>query len=199
MADFRAIMAVNEAIVKLLRSNYRAEDFNNELEFKVFTSKDFTDNTISNGVSVFPYRIFVNGVNRLPTGRLGRNGEQMKNKLPLEFHCLITLWGQDSTLQNTLAGWVMRVIEDNPTLHSNLLNSAVADVFSHDESVDISFAELSTEDMFRIWDVLGVNVYQLSIPYLIRVIELDSIQNIQQVSDVDVQTREFQFTEEIEP
>lgn len=192
MANFRAIMAVNEAIVRLLRSNYRPEDFNNELEFKVFTSKDFTDNTISNGVSVFPYRIFVNGAHRLPTGRLNSNGQRSKNKLPVEFHCLITMWGQDATLQNTLAGWVMRILEDNPVLPATLLNSAAANVFSQDETVDIAFAELSTEDLFRIWDVLGVNVYQLSIPYLIRIIELDSIQ-YQEEEAGHVQTREFGF------
>lgn len=189
-------MAVNEAIVRLLRSNYRPEDFNNELEFKVFTSKDFTDNTISNGVSVFPYRVFVNGAHRLPAGRLNPNGERSKNKLPVEFHCLITVWGQDATLQNTLAGWVMRILEDNPVLPATLLNSAAANVFSQDETVDIAFAELSTEDLFRIWDVLGVNVYQLSIPYLIRIIELDSIQYQEQGSG-QVQTREFGFNNNV--
>lgn len=186
-------MAVNEAIVRLLRSNYRPEDFNNELEFKVFTSKDFTDNTISNGVSVFPYRIFVNGANRLPAGRINPYGGKSKNKLPVEMHCLITVWGQDATLQNTLAGWVMRIMEDNPVLPANMLNAAAADVFAQDETVDITFAELSTEDLFRIWDVLGVNVYQLSIPYLVRIIELDSIQYLAEGSDRDVQTREFGF------
>src|SRR5690606_11284089 len=116
-----------------------------------------------------------------------------KNRLPVEFHCLITLWGQDATLQNTLAGWVMRILEDNPVLPSTLLNSAAANVFSQDETVDITFAELSTEDLFRIWDVLGVNVYQLSIPYLVRIIELDSIQYLEEGSDQAVQTREFGF------
>lgn len=196
MADFRAIMAVNEAIVRLLRSNYRPTDFNNELEFKVFTSKDFTDNTIANGVSVFPYRIFVNGAHRLPAGRLNLNGERSKNKLPVEFHCLITVWGQDATLQNTLAGWVMRILEDNPVLPATLLNAAVANVFSQDETVDIAFAELSTEDLFRIWDVLGVNVYQLSIPYLIRIIQLESIQYQEQGAG-HVQTREFGFNNNV--
>lgn len=197
MADYRAIMAVNEAIVRLLRSNYRPDDFNNELEFKVFTSKDFTENTITNGVSCFPYRVFINGANRLPPGRTFSTGEKNKHKLPIEFHCLLTLWAQDASLQQTLAGWVMRVIEDNPVLMPNLLNAAVADVFSQNETVDIGFAELSTEDMFRIWDVLGVNVYQLSIPYLVRVVDIDSIQYLEEGSDELVQTRGFNYAEEV--
>lgn len=189
-------MAVNEAIVRLLRSNYRPEEFNNELEFKVFTSKDFSDNTISNGVSIFPYRVFVNGAHRLPAGRLHANGERSKSRLPVELHCLITVWGQDATLQNTLAGWVMRVLEDNPLLPAALLNSAEANVFSQDETVDIAFAELSTEDLFRIWDVLGINVYQLSIPYLVRIIELDSFQYQDQGAG-HVQTRDFGFNNKV--
>ena len=191
MADYRAVMAASEAVISLLRSNYRAEDFNNELEFKVFTSKDFTDNTILNGLSLFPYRVYLNGTHRSPAGNVGVNGERVKTKLPVEVHCLITLWGQEASLQNTLVGWVMRVLEDNPVLPSNLLNSAVSGVFRPDESVDVTLAELSTEDMFRIWDVLGINVYQLSIPYIFRVIEIDSIQQVPLESDSDVQEREF--------
>ena len=54
MADYRALMSVSEAIINLLRANYNPDDFNNQLEFKVFTSKDFKSNSISSGVSLFP-------------------------------------------------------------------------------------------------------------------------------------------------
>jgi hypothetical protein len=50
----------------------------------------------------------------------------------------------------------------------------VSDAFRPDETVDISLAELRTEDMFRIWDVIGMNVYQLSLPYVARIIHLES-------------------------
>lgn len=193
MADYRAVMAVSEAMIKLLQSNYRPEDFNNELEFKVFTSKDFSDSTIANGVSIFPYRVYVNGANRFPAGGVDINGKKKKSKLPIEVHCLVTVWGLNASLQNTLVGWVMRVLEDNPVLPANLLNSVVADVFSQDETVEITFAELSTEDMFRIWDVLGINVYQLSVPYLLRIIHIDSIQPALPETGEPVQVRENRF------
>lgn len=175
MANFRAIMAVSEAIINLLRSSYVPEDFNNELEFKVFTSKDFTTNSIANGVSLFPYRIYTNGSYRTPTGRVSNDGRVFKTKLPVELHFLITVWGKDASLQNTLAGWIMRTLEDHASLPANLLNSVVADVFHADETVELSLAELTTEDLFRIWDVLGLNIYQLSIPYVVRIIEIDSM------------------------
>ncbi len=176
MADFRAIMAVTEAIINLLRSSYVPDDFNNELEFKVFTSRDFTTNSIANGASLFPYRIYTNGSYRTPAGRISGEGDVYKSKLPLEIHCLITVWGKEASLQNTLAGWIMRTLEDNASLPANLLNSVVADVFFADETVELSLAELTTEDLFRIWEVVGMNVYQLSIPYVVRIIEIDSLQ-----------------------
>jgi len=190
MANYRAIMAVSEAIIKLLRASYVPEDFNNELEFKVFTSKDFTSNAISSGVSLFPYRIYTNGSIRKPPGRVGKDGKRLKNKLPVELHCLVTVWGKEASLQNTLAGWVMRTLEDNASLSANLLNSVVAAVFHADETVEISLAELTTEDLFRIWDVLGLNVYQLSIPYVVRIIEIDSLQVVADDAGA-VQERQF--------
>lgn len=176
MADFRAITAVTEAIVNLLRVNYREEDFNNELEFRVFTSKDFSANALQNGASLFPYRIYANGAHRTPAGRMGPDGRPLRTALPVELHFLITVWGREASLQNSLAGWIMRTLEDTPTLPAGILNSVVPDAFRLDETVDISLAELRTEDMFRIWDVIGMNVYQLSIPYVARIIHLESRQ-----------------------
>ena len=176
MADYRALMSVSEAIMNLLRASYDPDDFNNELEFKVFTSKDFTNNSISSGVSLFPYRIYTNGSFRNPPGRVSDDGRVFRSKLPVELHCLVTVWGKDASLQNTLAGWVMSTLEDNASIPANLLNSVVADVFHADETVELSLADLTTEDLFRIWDVLGLNVYQLSIPYVVKIIEIDSLQ-----------------------
>lgn len=176
MADYRAIMAIGEAVMGLLRTSHRPVNFNNDLEFKVFTSKDFTNNTIANGASLFVYRLFCNGLHRLPPGRIGVDGKPLDSKLPLDLHFLITIWGNDASLQNSLAGWIMRTLEDTPVLPQAVLNSAVPGVFHSNETVDITLAELSTEDLFRIWEVLGLNAYQLSIPYVARVVEIDSIQ-----------------------
>ncbi len=176
MADFRAIMAASEAIVNLLRVNYQPEDFNNELEFRVFTSKDFGTNTLQNGASLFPYRIYANGAHRTPPGRVGPDGRPQRSVLPVELHFLITVWSKEASLQNTLAGWIMRTLEDTPSLPAGILNSVVPECFRPDETVDISLAELRTEDLFRIWDVIGMNIYQLSIPYVARIIHLESVQ-----------------------
>ena len=175
MADYRAITAVSEAVMHLLRTSYRPEDFNNELEFKIFTSKDFA-NPISSGISLFLYRIYPNGVQRTPPGRTGPDGRQLQSQLPIELHFLLTVWAKEASLQHTVAGWMMRALEDTPTLPAGLLNSVVSDSFRPDETVEISLAELRTEDLLRIWDVLGLNVYQLSVPYLARTVTIESTQ-----------------------
>ncbi|WP_320039966.1 DUF4255 domain-containing protein [uncultured Desulfobacter sp.] len=191
MADYRAIMGVSEAIMGLLRSSYRPDLFNNELEFKVFTSKDFTKNTIANGASLFMYRVFCNGTHRLPAGRLRSDGRMDQTQLPVELHFLITIWGNDASLQNTLVGWIMRILEDTPTLPAGVLNSVIPGVFHPDETVDILLAELRTEDLFRIWDVLGLNAYQLSIPYVARIINIESIQPLPNEDHPPVQTQQI--------
>ncbi len=193
MADFRAIMAATEAIVNLLRVNYDPVDFNNELEFRVFTARDFSANALQNGASLFPYRIYANGAHRTPAGRLGMDGLPLRSALPVELHFLITVWGKEASLQNALAGWIMRTLEDSPSLPAGILNSVVPDVFRPDESVDISLAELRTEDMFRIWDVIGLNIYQLSIPYVARIIQLESREAARHEGSADVQIRTQQI------
>lgn len=191
MADYRAIWAVSEAVVNLLRTTDRPAELDSDMEFKVFTTKDFGSNSLASGsgASLFPYRIYVNGTNRLPPGEVTVNGLQLKPRLPIEVHFLITVWGREASLQNTLAGWIMRTLEDQSIFPATLLNSVVPDVFHTDETIEICMAELRTEDLFRIWDVLGLNIYQLSIPYLARIIEIDSIRPIEQSGGDVVQER----------
>lgn len=196
MADFRAIRAVGEAVMGLLESSYQPADFNDIVaDFRMFTSRDFTNNTITNGASLFMYRLFANGTFRIPPGRIAANGKRNDRQLPLELHFLITIWGGEASYQYDLAGWVMRVLEDTPILPSAILNSTTSNVFRKDETVDITHAELKTEDLFRIWDVLGVNAYQLSIPYVARVVNIESLQTLAEEYDERVQQRVLDMAE----
>jgi hypothetical protein len=77
MASYRAVAVVSEAIIRLLSSNYRFDDFNNQLEFKVYVVNDFTQ-PMAAGVSLFLYRILPNGSHRTPSGRLGPNGQRYR-------------------------------------------------------------------------------------------------------------------------
>ncbi len=182
MADHRAIAAVSEGIMGLLRSSYPGTD----MDFRVVTSRDFAENTITNGASLFMYRVFCNGTFRIPPGRVDPDGNKRDTELPLELHFLITLWGGEASQQYTLAGWIMRTLEDTPILPASILNSVVPGVFREDESVDILLADLSTEDLFRIWEVIGNDAYQLSIPYVARIIHIESEHGLEEAGPVQL-------------
>ncbi len=190
MADYRAISSVCDAVIRLLRSHYRRDDFGTDLEFKVYVLRDFLQ-PMSAGVSLFLYRAVVNGNQRLPTVQVGANGMRAKTMLPLDLHFLLTVWGQDPSLQHTIAGWMMRTLEDNPVLPSGLLNEATADVFHPDETVDIVLMELPNEDLLRIWETVAENAYHLSVPYLARNVRIES--RLAPVASGPVQTRQFDF------
>jgi hypothetical protein len=200
MADFRAITAVCETAVQLLRSSYRPEDFNDhELDFRVFQAADFSNKSrpINAGVSLFLYRIYPNGSPRLPAGRLRANGSRQQPPLPVDLHFLLTTWGKDSTLQHTIAGWMMRVMEDNAILPAAMLNAVVPGCFHSDENVEISLAELSNEDLLRLWDGLVQNIYQVSVPYVARNLRIESA--LASVTGAPVQTRVTDYAQIEQP
>lgn len=166
MADFRAIEGTTNALVRLLQASYTSEDFGHDLLFQAYVPESFQQ-PMAGGVSVFLYRIAIDGVHRMPP-RSDPSGVRTHPQLPLDLHYLLTFWARDASLQHRIAGWTMRTIEDTPLLPHGLLEAAAPGVFEPDEAVQLIPAELSNEDLFRIWDVLGQSRYQLSMPYLAR-------------------------------
>jgi hypothetical protein len=190
VADYQAIMAVSKAVLELLRRNYEPKDFNfTELVFEVFQAKDFSKKTIDSGVSLFMYRIFPNGSHRTPSGRIDVTGRRHRTQLAVDLHFLLTAWGNDASLQHSIAGWMIRTLEDTPILPANLLNTFVADVFRPEETVEIIMGEMDTEVMVRLWDSLLENTFQLSVPYMARNVWIESRHFVKEGGLV--QTREF--------
>jgi hypothetical protein len=191
MATVSSIAATTEGIVRLLRSSYNPADFNNAaLDFQVYVADDFLK-PMDEGVSLLLYRIYHDGTHRTPAGRMLPNGQRAHTKLPLELHFLLTAWAKTASLQHEIAGWMMRTMEDHPVLFPSLLNTYKPDVFFPDETVEITLAQLSVEDMFNIWDVLIRHVYQLSVPYVARVVRIDSA--LGEISGAEVQERLADF------
>jgi hypothetical protein len=174
MASYRAIAAVTETVIYLLESRYTPAKFDgNQLEFKVYLAKDF-EQPMDAGVSLFLYRIYTNDTHRTPKGRIDPNGQRYRTQLPLDLHFLLTAWGKDASLQHTIAGWMMRILEDTPVFPAGLLNKSVTNVFHPDETVEIGLTQLTTEELFRIWEVIGNNAYQISVPYVARYVKIES-------------------------
>lgn len=189
MANYKAIMSVCNTVINLLRSKSQTVNFNNvQIEFKVFQMEDFFNPPFETGISLFLYRVYIDGVNRLPPGQITPTGRTGKNKLPLALHFLLTVWGKDISMQHTLAGWMMRVMEDTPLFPASLLNAEEADVFAPDEAVEISIAALQNEELFRIWQTLLENKYRLSVPYLARNVLIESEETLSEGERVQERT-----------
>ena len=174
MSSFVGIAGVMEALVRLLRTSYDPDDFNGAvLDFQVYVSDDF-ERPMDQGVSLFLYRVYHNGAVRAPQGRLLENGRRQRTRLPVDLHFLATAWATRASLQHEIAGWMMRVLEDNPILNAGLLNSYRADAFRPSETVTVAPTDLSVEEVFRIWEVMLEHAYQLSVPYVARTLALES-------------------------
>jgi len=182
MADFRAVSAVCEAVVGLLRSESAAAGFDHEMQFRVLTARQLKEEPLNAGVSLFLYRVYIDGTHRLPAGRPGPHGSTGNHQLPLDLHFLLSFWGREASLQHRVAGWAMRVLEDYPLIPAGLLNRVAADVFRPEESVEISPAELSTEDLLRLWENLAQNEYHLSVPYQARAVWVEPVESVDEAA-----------------
>jgi hypothetical protein len=64
--------------------------------------------------------------------------------------------------------------EDIPSLPTGLLNHKIPNVFHLDETVEVSLTELTTEELFRLWEVIVNNAYQISVPYVACNVKIES-------------------------
>ena len=191
MATFQAIGSVAEAVACLLTQACQSSPLNDiGAQFKVYQGKDFATSAaqtqITTGVSVFVYQVSVNKVQRT----LPPSTPQHRRPLPLDVWLLLTAWARDASTEHTILGWAMRTIDDNPILSSGFLNAAVPEVFLPQETVELVPAELTNAEIFQLWQVLP-NSLQLSVPYVARVVRVESELTVPQGSPV--MTRELEF------
>jgi|SRR5436190_3841974 len=183
MASYSAIANTCEAVIRLLRASYVPALFNDAaLDFQVYVADNFQQ-PMDQGVSLLLYRVYHDGNQRTAPGRVV-SGRRQRPMLALDLHFLLTAWARSASRQHEIAGWMIRVLEDNPTLPPNLLNAYRPDVFGPGEAVEVTLGELSTEDLFRIWEVMINHVYQLSIPYVARTVLVESSEFIDEHAPV---------------
>ena len=189
MASYQAITTDCQGISNLLEANA----FDSSLVFDVFTTDDF-DKHMTQGVSLYLYRVIPDPTMRTPLGRRV-NGRRQFVQLPLNLHFILTAWAGDASLQNLIIGWAMRVMADNPIMPHGILDATMSDVFRPDEIVEVSPSDMSTEDLMRIWENITTTSYQLSVPYIARIIRIES----EQLEDIGkpVQTRIMEYRDDV--
>jgi hypothetical protein len=166
--------------------------------FQVYHAGDFSDTNsgrrVNSGATVFLYRVVPNLSHRTPAGRMQPDGQRKRTRLPVDLHLLITVWGNTPDTQNRLVGWVMRTLEDYPTLPASLLNMARTDTFDASEAVELALSEIPNEELLHLWEVLGNGEvhYQPSIPYVARALMLESRRDMPAGEPVQVRTLDMQ-------
>jgi hypothetical protein len=70
------------------------------------------------------------------------------------------------------------------------LNGVRAETFRGDETVELIAGALTNEELMRIWDDLSAD-YQLSVPYVARVVRIESLRELAEGEPVTVRRFEY--------
>ena len=173
MATNRGIEATCQAVVELLRDNYDQASFNRDLDFQVLSTGGFVDG-LAAGVSVFLYRIMVNDAHRTPPGRRTQTGELTQTQLPLDLHIILTAWGPEASLQQAIAGWMIADPGGQSDPPAGLAQPAPPERVPRRRVRRLLTADIVTEDLLHLWELLGTGHYQLSVPYVARKVRIES-------------------------
>lgn len=173
MANLNAIHSLGSSIIKHLKLSFDSQ-FKDELscDFQLFSSgylAKLQGNEPNDTVSLFLYRITINEHLRNSV-----TPDQTFDGLPalsLDLHYLLTIWSDSASDEQVIAAWVMRELNSHSLIDVSMLSKE--DGWRPDEMVQVIPAELSTEDMMRIWDSISPG-YRLSLSYIARAVRIDS-------------------------
>ena len=90
--------------------------------------------------------------------------------LSLDLHYMVTAWGTTSLDEQLTFAWTLRQMHEHPVLDASALSPEAG--WTPDEVIQIVPAELTTEDMMRVWDGFEAS-YRLSSTYIARLVRLD--------------------------
>lgn len=171
MANVWAIHSVGNSIVTFLRNAYPQEIDGTDMpacSFEMLSTGQLAgeiDETTRITLSL--YRVTVDEHTR-QRRRPGRSAGPVP--LGVDLHYLLTAWAANPLDEQVPLAWAMRQLHQVPVLDLALLSPEGG--WGRDEAVQIAPAELSTEDIMRIWDALDPP-YRLSTSYVARVVRLD--------------------------
>lgn len=174
MAKSDAIAATSEALLGLIRDRYPRSDFGTGLETAIYQPRDF-DQPMTDGFSIFLFRVSVNGSVRNLSFRRAPDGQRFRPSLPLDLQYMITPWAKDGAVQHKMLGWVMRMMEDVGVLSAGHLNhyGSRQDSFGANEAMEIVCDPLALTDYLTLWDRLRPRL-PVSATYALRMLLIDS-------------------------
>ncbi len=116
MADYTAVFAVGDSLVRFLTSSYQAAQtqFNlpSPCTFKLVSSTEIATEettTLDQVVTLFLHRITINDQFRGTSRLHDSNGKQPV--LFLDLHYLITYWGREAQAEQKMLAWTMQQLQ----------------------------------------------------------------------------------------
>jgi hypothetical protein len=170
VANYRAIHSVGSSLALFLQNSYPAElrDEHN-IDFALLSSASFAgESPITNTLGLYLYRVTVN--EHLRNTLRPNDPSDARPPLSLDLHYLLTPWVDDAMGEHRVLAWAMRELYQHPVLDVATLSPEAG--WSAADMVQVIPAELSTEDLMRIWDALEPS-YRLSVSYIARMVRID--------------------------
>ena len=172
MANYSAIYSVGNSIGQYLQSVYPTDlSTNFACTFRVVSSTEIANEEtteLDKTVSIFLHRVTVN--ENFRAASVLTNSPNKQPVVYLDLHYLLTYWGTSAQAEQTILGWTIQQLQTAPILDSSILSSDAG--WDPTETVQLVLADLSLEDILRIWDALGPK-YRLSVGYIARVVRID--------------------------
>jgi len=171
MSNVLAIHSVGQSLMTFLQNAYPPQlQAIHTCEFKLISSGELAkSDNLETSVTLFLYRITMNEHLRNTPRRNDLGGEQFP--LSIDLHYLLTVWGDTPLVEQSILAWVMQQLNQRPLLDLSALSPEAE--WSTADYVQVIPAELSTEDIMRIWDALEPP-YRLSVSYIGRVVRIDA-------------------------
>jgi len=172
MANYHAVLSVGNSLVKSLKDAYVREVAEAERKFEISLLSSGEMNAANppeTVLSLYLYRVTQNEY--LRNARQAGAAAGSDAPLSLDLHYLLTVWANSPEDEHKMLGWAMRQLHRHPVLDSSSLNQDAE--WGPGDVVQVIPAELSTEDVMRIWDALAP-AYRLSVSYTARVVRIDA-------------------------
>lgn len=181
MANVNSIAATGKSIERLLTAAFSENPVpvpNYTTQAYLIRTEDFDQSTNTSiirrpALSIFLYRVDFNKTMRAAWS--GVSYHDGVSHLPLDLHFLLTPWGENAEDEHAILGCAMQCLDAMPILSGPLLHQSGG--FAPNEAVQIVMEEISTEAVMRTFDSLACD-YRISVPYIARVVRLDSRQPV---------------------
>lgn len=172
MANVFAIHSVCGSIATFLQNTYPVSLGGVAMptcSFEVLSSNQMAGTLEdTNRISLFLYRTTVNEHSRQQ--RPSRAPNALPAPLSLDLHLLVSAWSNSALDEQVMLAWTLRQLHQYPLLDASSLTPEAG--WEADEVIQIVPAELSTEDVMRVWDALEP-AYRISASYIARTVRLD--------------------------